>query len=259
MVLPEDPLAVDSGKDPGFHTTHWSLVLAAGATDSQVVRPAMDRLLARYWYPLYAFVRRKGHGPDDACDLTQEFLTRLLERNYLGSADPARGRFRTFLLTALDRFLVDEWRRESRQKRGGGRPVLSLSGSSASGRSLSVRDAEARYRLEPADDLTPERIYERRWAMTILEQAMRRLEVECAALGRDALFAAVRPILAGEDPDDPYAGIAARLHMKEGALKTAVHRLRARFRTILRAEIAETVSDPRDVDEEIQHLLQSLT
>jgi RNA polymerase sigma-70 factor (ECF subfamily) len=259
MGLADDPLERHAGKAARFETTHWSLVLAAGATDSHVVRPAMARLLETYWYPLYAFVRRKGHDPDDACDLTQEFLARLLERNCLSAADPAKGRFRTFLLTALDRFLVDEWRRESRQKRGGGRTVLSLSGAGRAGLSVSAGDAEARYRLEPADELTPERIYERRWAMTILDQTMRRLEDECGAAGRGALFAAVKPVLAGEDPTSPYADIAARLHMKEGALKTAVHRLRGRFRTILRAEIAETVSDPRDVDEEVQHLFQSLT
>jgi RNA polymerase sigma-70 factor (ECF subfamily) len=258
MLFPEDPLAQPAGRDARFATTNWSLVLDAGATDSQVVRPAMGRLIERYWYPLYAFVRRKGHDAEDALDLTQEFLARLVGRNWLSTADPSKGRFRTFLLTALERFLVDEWRRESRAKRGGGRPVLSLSGAWPSSLSLSSGDAERRYLLEPADDLTPERIYERRWAMTILEEAMRRLEAESAAAGRETLFAAVRPVLGGEDAPGAYAEIAPRLGMKKGALRTAVHRLRRRFGAILRAEIAETVSDPREVDEELRHLFRSL-
>ncbi len=231
-----------------FTATHWSLVLAAGGTDAESARPALARLLETYWYPLYAFVRRKGHDPEDACDLTQEFLARLLEGNLLSAADPAKGKFRTFLLAALERFLVDEWRREVRKKRGGGRAPLSLA----------VFDAEERYRLEPADDLTPERIYERRWAITLLEQALRRLEEECAAAGRDALFAAVKPVLVGEDHLRAYAAISADLKMTEGALKTLVHRLRRRFRTLVRTEIAQTVFDPRDVAEEIQHLFQVL-
>ncbi len=208
----------------------------------------MGRLLETYWYPLYAFARRRGRGPEEACDLTQEFLMGLLERSLFSSADPQKGRFRTYLLTAFERFLVDERRRENREKRGGGRLVLSLS---------SI-DAEERYRLEPADTLTPEQIYERRWAMTLLEEAMRRLEEESAAAGREDLFAAVKPILSGEDACSPYAELAAQLGMKEGALKTAVHRLRRRFGTLLRAEIAQTISDPQDVDEELRHLFHLL-
>jgi RNA polymerase sigma-70 factor (ECF subfamily) len=249
-VMPgADPTLGERPRDAGrFATTHWSVVQAAGATDSRDVRPAMSRLIETYWYPLYAFIRRKGHGPDEACDLTQEFFSRLLERNFLHTADPDKGRFRTFLLRALARFLVDEWRHESRQKRGGGRAPLSLS----------ALEAEERYRLEPADTLTPERIYERRWAMTLLEQAMARLEEECAAAGREALFAAVKPILCGEDAQSPYAVLAARLDMKEGALKTAVHRLRRRFGALLRGEIAATVSDPAEVEEEVQYFLHRL-
>src|SRR5262245_65384679 len=173
---PSFPPRLENGA--GFATTHWSLVLAAGGTDSREVAPALRQLLERYWYPLYAFVRRKGHDSEEACDLTQEFLSRLLEKNLLRSADPGKGRFRTFLLTALSRFLVDEWRREGRQIRGGGRSILSLD----------LVGAEARYRLEPADTLTPERIYERRWAMTLLERALKRLGEECAAAGRGEFF-----------------------------------------------------------------------
>jgi RNA polymerase sigma-70 factor (ECF subfamily) len=248
MRPPELPLPEHGEAALRFSATRWSLVLAAGGTDSASARPALARLVETYWYPLYAFVRRKGRGPEDACDLTQEFLARLLERKLISAADPEKGKFRTFLLSALERFLVDEWRREGRKKRGGGRAPLSLS----------LLDAEERYRLEPADTLTPERIYERRWAMTLLDQGLRRLEEECAAAGREAHFAAVRPVLAGEDQGRPYAAIASELRMTEGALKTYIHRLRRRFGALLRAEISQTLSDPRDVDAEIQHLFQSL-
>jgi RNA polymerase sigma-70 factor (ECF subfamily) len=248
MPPPEIPLPKHGEPAFRFTATHWSVVLAAGGTDATSARPALAQLLETYWYPLYAFIRRKGRNAEDASDLTQEFLARLLERNLLSAADPAKGKFRTFLLAALERFLVDEWRHEGRKKRGGGRSSLSLS----------VLDAEDRYRLEPADTLTPERIYERRWAITLLEQGLRRLEEECAAAGRDALFRAVKPVLVGEDQLRPYSSIAADLKMTEGALKTVVHRLRRRFRTLLRAAIARTVSDPRDVADEIQHLFQSL-
>jgi RNA polymerase sigma-70 factor (ECF subfamily) len=248
MAEPELPPGKRSQGAARFATTHWSLVVAAGRTDSGEARPALSRLLESYWYPLYSFVRRKGNRPEEAFDLTQEFLARLLDRNFLGDADPAKGRFRTFLLAALECFLVDHWRWEARQKRGGGRAILSWS----------AMAAEERYRLEPADTLTPERIYERRWALAVLEETLKQLGAECAASGKEALFAAVRPILSGDDADSPYAGIAARLGMKEGALKTAVHRLRRRFGALLRAEIAQTLSDPLEVEEEIRHLFASL-
>ncbi len=249
MGLPEHPLSPAGEQTSRFAATDWSLVLAAGGTNADSVRPAMGRLLEAYWYPLYAFVRRKGRNPDDAADITQEFLTRLIERNFLSLADPTKGKFRTFLLTALERFLVDVRRRETREKRGGGRAVLSLS----------MLDAEDRYRLEPADveALTPEQIFERRWAITLLEQALKRLEQESAAAGRGPLFAALRPVLAGEPTDGSYVEIAGALGMKEGALKTAVHRLRRRFGAILRTEIASTVAGPAEIEEEVQQLFRS--
>lgn len=230
-----------------FATTRWSLVLAAGGTETDLARPALGKLIETYWYPLYAFLRRKGHSAEDAADLTQEFLAHLLERNHLELADPERGRFRSFLLTAFERFVVDDLRRAGRKKRGGGRSPLRLS----------LLEAEDRYRLEPADHRTPESLYERRWAMTLLETAFRRLEEEHVASGRAALFAVVKPVLGGDRGARPYAEIALELKMKEGALKTLIHRMRRRFRTLLRAEIAETVSDPRDIDEEVRHLFQS--
>ena len=242
------PLPHDPEPTSRFAATDWSLVLAAGGTDTAEARPAMCRLLENYWYPLYAFVRRRGRNPNDACDLTQEFLTRLVERNSLSLADPTKGKFRTFLLTSLERFLVDDHRRQSREKRGGGRTILSLP----------MLDAEDRYQLEPLDTLTPERIYERRWAMTLLERALRRLEQESDSAGRSALFAALKPLLAGEPSTSSYLEIAGKLAMKEGALKTAVHRLRKRYAALVRAEIAETLSDPNDVEEEVQHLFRSL-
>ncbi|MBI4607101.1 MAG: sigma-70 family RNA polymerase sigma factor [Planctomycetes bacterium] len=248
MGLPELPLPPPGEQASRFAATDWSLVLAAGGTNADSVRPAMARLLETYWYPLYAFVRRKGRNPDDASDLTQEFLARLVERNYLSLADPAKGKFRTFLLTALERFLVDEHRRATREKRGGGRAVLSLS----------MLGAEDRYRLEPADTLTAEHLFERRWTITLLEEALKRLEQESVAAGRGPLFAALKPVLAGEQADASYSEIARGLAMKEGALKTAVHRLRRRFAAILRSKIAETVAGPEEVEEEVQHLFQSL-
>src|SRR5688572_25046691 len=160
MASPDPPPPPGLENDPRFTTTRWSLILAAGGADSPQVGPALRQLLERYWYPLYTFVRRKGHDPEESRDLTQEFLSRLLEKNLLRSADPRKGRFRTFLLTALYRFLVDEWRREGRQVRGGDRSIVSLD----------FVQAEARYRFEPVDTMTPERIYERRWAMTLLER-----------------------------------------------------------------------------------------
>jgi len=231
-----------------FATTHWSVVLAAGGTDTREAAPALERLCALYWYPLYVFVRRKGWAPDDAADLTQEFLARLLEKNYLSSADPARGRFRTFLLTAFERFLINEKKRERRQKRGGGRAALSLDRA----------DAAERYRLEPADEITPERLYERRWALTLLGKAMDRLGEECAATGRAAVFSAARSLLTGGEGQAPYAEIAGRLSMTEGAVKTAVHRLRRRYGEVLRAEIAETVERPEEIEDEIQSLFRAL-
>ena len=239
------PLPEGGGR---FATTRWSLVLAAGGTDSLEVRPALGQLIERYWYPLYAFVRRKGHGSEEAFDLTQEFLSRLLDTNFLTSADRDKGEFRTFLLTALERFLVDEWRRGSRQRRGGGqRDALAL-------RPRCRGALRARARRHPHARL----IYERRWALTLLEQTLARLRQECVSTGKEDLFKAVEPVLAADDAARPYSEIAAGLSMSEGALKTAIHRLRRRFAAILRAEIAETVTDPGEVDEEIRHLFSSL-
>jgi RNA polymerase sigma factor (sigma-70 family) len=232
-----------------FVTTQWNVVLNAGRTTTTESRDALQELCRAYWYPLYAFVRRRGHDADEARDLTQEFFGQLLAKNYLQAADPAKGRFRTFLLTVMERFLVNEWARAHRQKRGGGCVFLSLN----------EAEAEARYKLEPVDGTTPEILYERKWALAVLQQAMDNLRIECVASGRRELFEAVKSVLAGESGLAPYEAIATRLGMSEGAVKTTVHRWRRRYGDWVRSEVARTVATPGEVEEELRHLLRILT
>ena len=205
---------------------------------------ALERLCRAYWYPLYAYVRRKGYTAHDAQDLTQEFFARLLARNSLSAADRRKGKFRSFLLGTLEHFLAKEWRRSHAEKRGGGRTLFSLN----------AVDAEGRYLLEPADDLTPERIFDCRWADTLLSHAMARLREECQAEGKALLFEKVEPLLTGDGAVEPYAEIGASMGMSEGAWKMAVHRLRRRYGELVRAEIAQTVSRPEEVEEELRYL-----
>ena len=232
-----------------FEPTRWSIVIAAGggAADEPRAHRALEHLCTAYWYPLYAFVRRQGHSPHDAQDLTQEFFARLLARNFLGDADPAKGRFRSFLLGALKHFLSDEWDRARAQKRGGGQQPLSLDATSA----------ETRYKLEPADESSAEKIYERRWALALLHQVLKRLRDEFTRNDKEHVFEELKSALTGGKV--AYAEIAARLDLKEGAARTAIHRLRTRYRDLLRAEIAETVASPEDVDAEMQHLFAALS
>jgi RNA polymerase sigma factor (sigma-70 family) len=204
----------------------------------------MAFLCETYWYPLYAFVRRAGRGPEDAQDLTQEFFRRLLGMEYLKAVDPARGRFRSFLLSALKHFLANEWDRESAQKRGGGKPLISLDDA----------EAEARYSLEPVECSSPDKLFERRWATTLLDRVLARLRQEYQDTGKGALYGALKECLTFESVAPPYVDIAARLEMTEGAVKVAVHRLRARYRELLREEIAQTVSTAAEVEEEIRYL-----
>jgi RNA polymerase sigma factor (sigma-70 family) len=248
MRPPDDSAPPTPSGAPCFLTTHWSVVLAAGQTQDAQAREALSTLCQTYWYPLYAYVRRQGQSPDDAQDLTQEFFARLLARNYLGEVRREKGRFRSFLLAALRHFLANEWDRRRRQKRGGGQPPVSLN----------LEGAETRYRLEPADPLTPERIFERRWALTLLEKVLQRLAQDYAAAGKQALFAQLESCLTGERGGLSYAELATRLKMNEGAIKVAVHRLRHRYRALLRSEIAQTVATPGEVEEEIRHLRQVL-
>lgn len=224
------------------------MVLTAGRDDTTRAQDALARLCQTYWYPLYAYVRRRGHSPEDAQDLTQEFFARLLERNWLGRADQQKGRFRSFLLSAMNHFLSDEWDKARAQKRGGGlQPVP-----------LQFDTAETRYGHEPADPVTPEQNFERRWALTLLDEVLRRLRLEYEADGRTELFAALHPCLVGDRTAQPYAELGVKLGVNEGTVKTAVHRLRQRYRRLLRDEIAQTVAEPGEVDEELRHLFAVL-
>ncbi len=244
----------DSGQSPSanpgapaqFVTTHWTQVLQAGASDPTGRAAALESLCRAYWYPLYAFVRRQGHAPAEAQDLTQEFFSRLLAGDALAAADPAKGRFRSYLLAMLKRMLVSDWRREHRQKRGGGAVTFSLD----------EHEAEDQYQFEPADPLTPEIIFERRWAETVLERVLTRLESEYRghALG----FANLQPYLVEHKGMVPFAQSAARLGVTEAALKSVVYRLRCRYGEIFREEIAHTVEHPGEVEAEIRHLLEVL-
>lgn len=230
---------------PLFATTHWSVVLATADQDSPQAGEALEQLCRAYWYPLYVYVRRRGHGPEDAQDLTQEFFAHFLQKAAFRLADPARGRFRTFLLHSLSNFLVNEWKRSQRVKRGGGAACVSLD----------VADAEHRYAREPATTMTPERAYEHRWAMTLLEQVLAELEQEYARAGRGRVFEELSGVLWGKDASISYAQIGQRLGMTEGAIRKAVHSLRTRYREWLRAKVAHTVADEREVEDELRYLI----
>lgn len=208
----------------------------------------MERLCRTYWYPLYAHVRRRGYSPEDAQDLTQEFFARLLTKRWLSAADRNRGRFRTFLLGAFSHFLANEWHRARCEKRGGGREQVSWD----------QARAEDRYLAEPADELTPEKIYEKRWAATLLEKVLSQLRAEHVAAGKDGFFEAAKDFLWGEKNTLPQVELAAELELSEGALRVAVHRLRGRYRELLRAEISQTVASPDQVDEELRDLMAVL-
>jgi len=233
---------------PVFVTTRWSVVLTAGRSQTAHAQVALEQLCQIYWYPLYAYVRRRGHPPEDAQDLTQEFFARLLQRNWVGRADQQKGRFRSFLLSAMNHFLSDEWDKARAQKRGGGLKPLPLQ----------FDTAETRFSHEPADPVTPEQNFERRWALTLLDEVLRRLRAEYEQEGRKELFAGLHPCLVGGSTDQPYAELAVKLGVTEGTVKAAVHRLRQRYRQLLRDEIAQTVAEPGEVDEELHHLFAVL-
>jgi RNA polymerase sigma-70 factor (ECF subfamily) len=248
---PIDPVPPDGGRH--FATTRWTLVTAAGKQNTPESRRALSDLCRLYWYPVYAFVRRRGYTAEDALDLTQGFFTRLIDKNDLAAADRTRGRFRAWLLTAVKHYLANEWDKATAEKRGGGRAVFSFD--------INPDDAESRYRREPAHQVTPERIFDRRWALTLLEQTLAALEAESAAEGKRELYEALKPTLTadGRDArDESYKDLAVRLGTSEGALKVAAHRLRRRYRDLLRGEIAETVEREEEVDEEIRDLFAAL-
>ena len=242
------PLSEAGGHLGAFVTTHWSVVLAATRSDTTRAQAALARLYQAYWYPLYAYVRRRGYEAHDAQDLTQEFFTRLLEQNWLAQADRERGRFRTFLLAALSHFLANEWDKARAKKRGGAVQIVPLQ----------LDSAKTRYGQEPADPVTPEQCFERRWALALLDEVLNRLREEHMAAGTAEMFDALKPCLVGDRQAQPYAALAAQLGMTEGAVKVAVHRLRQRYRQLLRKEIANTVATPEEVNDEMHHLFAVL-
>jgi RNA polymerase sigma factor (sigma-70 family) len=239
---------VNPFQNSGFVTTHWSIVMAVGKGDSSQAAGALEQLCRMYWYPLYAYVRRQGHGAQEAEDLTQEFFTRFLAKEYFGRADPALGRFRSFLLACLKNFLAEQRRQARRLKRGGGQTTVSWDS----------QTAEERYRLEPADPVTPEQVYDRRWALTLLETVLARLADEQSAAGKQEVFTHLKGYLWEEARGANYAETAVQLNMTEGAVKVAVHRLRRRLRDLLREEVAQTVASGEDVDEELRHLIGAI-
>jgi RNA polymerase sigma factor (sigma-70 family) len=235
-------------RSPVFVTTHWSVVVTAAGKNTADARHALEKLCQTYWYPLYAYVRRRGFSPPDAEDLTQGFFARFLAHQWVADADREKGRFRTFLLSALNHFLANEWDRARAQKRGGGVPTVPLEPGAA----------ETRYSREPADNTTPEQHFEQRWALTLLETVTSRLQAEYEQAGKRDLFAALNPCLVGDRTTQPYQELAKTLDLSEGAIKSAVHRLRQRYRQVLREEIANTVAGPGEVEEELRHLIAVL-
>lgn len=240
-----EPLAAAS---PLFVTTRWSVVLAARDKSSPASAEALEAICRAYWYPLYALVRRQGHSPHDAQDLTQEFFARLLQKDYLQAADREKGRLRTFLHVALKRFLANEWDRLRAQKRGGGvAPV-----------SFDTDFAEELYLQHGPEALSAERIYERQWAMTLLEQALGRLRAEYQTARKETEFDQLKGTLTAERGAIPYAELATQLNINEDAARVAVHRVRKRFRDLFRATIADTVDNPEEVDDEVRYVARVL-
>jgi DNA-directed RNA polymerase specialized sigma24 family protein len=227
-----------------FVTTHWSVVLAARETDAPQAAAALEKLCRTYWYPLYAYLRRRGYGEHDAQDLTQGFFAHLFERDWLQRVAREKGRFRSYLLAALNYFLADQRDRASAQKRGGGRPIISFD----------AHEAEERYRLEPVDERSPDKLFERRWAMTLLDQVLSRQAQEFSDAGKRELFNRLQPFLVEGSSENTYAEIAREGGISEEALKKAVQRMRRRYHQLFREEIAQTVASPEEVEDELRHL-----
>jgi RNA polymerase sigma factor (sigma-70 family) len=231
-----------------FATTHWSVVLTARRSDPQHSHEALTKLCQTYWYPLYAFVRRQGYGPEDAQDLTQAFFAHLLERDGLANLDPAKGKFRSFLLACIRHFLADERDSARAQKRGGGAALIPLDAASA----------EARYGLEPANDASPDKAFDRSWALALMEQVLAQLKADQDRAGKRAQFALLQDCLMGDPGAPRYADLAAQLGASEAAIKMMVNRLRRRYRDLLRQEIAQTVTSSEEIEEEIRQLFAAL-
>jgi RNA polymerase sigma factor (sigma-70 family) len=229
-----------------FFTTHWSVVLAAGDQDSAEAQPALARLCRSYWFPIYAFIRKRGHSPEEAQDLTQQFFATFLEKNYVARAARERGRFRTFLMSSVQNFLHNERDRAQAQKRGGGKTWLSLD----------QTGAEDRYQIEPVEESDPAKAFEQRWAATLLENILVRLRSEYVQSDRGELFEALQAHLWGEADSIPYSSLAEQHDLSVSNIKVIAHRLRERYREILREEIAQTVAQPAEVDDEIRYLMR---
>ncbi|MBX3744972.1 MAG: sigma-70 family RNA polymerase sigma factor [Verrucomicrobiae bacterium] len=238
-----------SGIGPAeFRTTHWSVVLQAGVGDAPRAADALERLCRAYWRPIYGYVRRRGYGPHEAEDMVQGFFEGLLRREGLRQVDPAKGRFRSFLLASVNHFLANEWDRSQRLKRGGGCEFVSIDAEEIEGEGLG----------ELADEATPERDFERQWARTVLARVVDRLREDYTASGFGARFEGLREFLLGDPEGASYADAGRRLGMSVAAVTSAIHRLRVRYREVFRDEIAQTVADPDEVDEEIRHLARAL-
>lgn len=235
-------------KQEWFATTHWSVVLAAGQSQSPRFAEALEKLCRTYWYPTYAYVRRRGYDVHEAQDLTQEFFARLLEKNYLRTVDRAKGKFRSFLLASLNHFLANEWDRATAQKRGGGQKLISLDDETA----------EQRYGLEPASHLSPEKTFEQGWALTLLDKALRRLADEFVAAGKGEQFKVLKLFLQKETGAGDYREVATQLEMSTSAVAMAVSRLRQRYRELVVDEIAQTVSSPDEIEDEMRYLFEAI-
>jgi RNA polymerase sigma-70 factor (ECF subfamily) len=232
-----------------FATTHWSVVLAASQSTDAQASEALEQLCRTYWYPLYAYVRRRGYNPEDAEDLTQEFFARFLAGNILARVDRERGKFRSYLLGALNHFLADAWDHTHRVKRGGGQAV----------QPFDVRSGESLYMLEPVEELTPDRLFDRRWALTVLDQVIRRLRQEYEQSDKGRLFEKLSAFLPGDAEADSYGELARELGMTEGTVRVAVHRLRRRYGELFSAEVAHTVSSPAEIHDEMRYLLGAVS
>ena len=233
---------------PRFQTTSWSLVVAAAGRPSAASRTALAHLCGIYWRPIYAFIRRNGYSHDQARDLTQTFFALLLEKHYLRHADQRRGKFRSFLLTAVTNFLANEWDRAHAQKRGGFQISVSID----------EVEAEAFFTPEAIEQRTPEDLYERRWALALLEQVMTKLRADFAKMGKSEYFERISPLLSGGSGEARYHALAGEMGVSEAALRQAVHRMRRKYRELLRAEVAETVATPEEIEGEIRFLLSAV-
>ena len=232
-----------SGREQ-FANTHWSVVLLAGQSASPLCQSALEKLCESYWYPVYAFLRRQGHPSADAKDLTQAFFTKFIEKKFLSAVNPAKGKFRSFLLKALKHFLANEWDRQRAEKRGGKHTLISLD----------EQTAESRYLLEPVSNESPEALYDQRWALTVLDETLRRLKADCETAGNAKQFKELEIYLSSEPGEGGYSAVAERLQMSTGAVAVAVHRLRQRYGELLRKEIGRTVSTPAEIAEEMRFL-----